>query len=106
MYIISIIIILWPVNKVLNLCMPPVLVAMVAMQYGFVRRKSTGSVDLDKVYGPGGRYLVGPDYEFKVFRADMHYAAIDGVAIFTSDRLEVSGNTCTFALIVAVLIWL
>ena len=60
-----------------------------SLQYGFVRRKSTGSVSLDKTYGPGGRYLVGPDFEFKVFPADMHYVSRSGVAVFTSDRLEV-----------------
>lgn len=58
-------------------------------QYGFLRRKSTGSVDLGKVYGPGGRHLVGPDYEFKTFPAAMQNMEIQRAAVFTSDRLEV-----------------
>jgi hypothetical protein len=29
--------------------------------YGFLRRRTTGSVNLDRVY-EGGRYLVGPDH--------------------------------------------
>ena len=65
----------------------------VVIQYGFLRRQSTGSVDLTKTYGPGGRHLVGPDYEFKVFPADMHYVAVDRVAVFTSDRLEVMSQS-------------
>jgi hypothetical protein len=31
--------------------------------YGLVQRKSTGSVDTDKVYS-SGRYMVGPDRHF------------------------------------------
>lgn len=58
-------------------------------EYGFLKRKSTGSVNLDKVYGPGGRHFVGPDYEFKVFPADAHVLDLDRVAVFASDRLEV-----------------
>merc|ERR1711976_1080934 len=58
-------------------------------QYGFIKRKSTGSVDLGKVYGPGGRHFLGPDYEFKTFPADQHFETMPGVPVFTSDRLEV-----------------
>jgi len=30
--------------------------------YGFLRRHTTGRVNIDRVY-EGGRYLVGPDYQ-------------------------------------------
>lgn len=30
--------------------------------YGFLRRHTTGRVNLDRVYG-GGRYFVGPDHQ-------------------------------------------
>jgi len=64
-------------------------------EYGFKRRKTTGTVDLGTVYGPGGKHFLGPDYEFKKFSADMHYISVSDVAVFTSDRLEVS-LTATF----------
>ena len=58
-------------------------------QYGFKRQKSTGSVNTDEVYS-GGKYLVGPDYEFKTFKASAHFEALRDVTVFTSDKLEVS----------------
>lgn len=61
-------------------------------QYGFLRRKSTGNVDVSKVYS-GGKYFVGPDYEFKVFKADAHYLDMHDIAIFTRDKLEVGVST-------------
>ncbi|XP_022111664.1 uncharacterized protein LOC110990886 [Acanthaster planci] len=63
-------------------------------QFGFVRRKSTGSVNTDKVY-TSGYYLIGIDYEFKNFKADAHFVDLESVAVFTSDRLEVRLD-CTF----------
>jgi hypothetical protein len=38
----------------------------------------------------GGRYLIGPDFEFKEFKATAHFVAYDHIAIFTKDNLEVS----------------
>ncbi|KAK3591936.1 hypothetical protein CHS0354_031438 [Potamilus streckersoni] len=58
-------------------------------QFGFVRQKSTGTVNTTKVYS-GGKYFIGPDYEFKVFKADTQFITLDNVAVFTSDKLEVS----------------
>ena len=40
--------------------------------------------------GGGGGHMVGPDYEFKVFPSTAHVETLEGVAIFTKDRLEVS----------------
>lgn len=57
-------------------------------EYGFKRQKSTGSVDKSEVYSVG-RYFVGPDVEFKVFPADLHFISIENAKIFTSDKLEV-----------------
>jgi len=47
------------------------------LQYGFIRRKSTGTVDTGRVY-TYGRYLVGPDFKFKTFPADAHYIDLKG----------------------------
>lgn len=63
------------------------------LQYGFLRRKSTGNVDTSEVYS-GGKYFVGPDYEFKVFKADAQYLDLEQIAIFTRDKLEVSDIRC------------
>jgi hypothetical protein len=41
------------------------------------------------VYGVG-RYFIGPDFEFKIFPADLHYVEVEDAKIFTSDKLEVS----------------
>ena len=57
-------------------------------QYGFKRQKSTGSVNTDEVYA-GGKYFVGPDYEFKIFKASAHFESLVDVTVFTSDKLEV-----------------
>ena len=58
-------------------------------QYGFARRKSTGAVNTKTVYS-GGKHMLGPDYEFKIFRADAHFEFLTNVAVFTKDKLEVS----------------
>ncbi|KAL8586179.1 hypothetical protein ACOMHN_057741 [Nucella lapillus] len=57
-------------------------------EYGFKRRKSTGTVDTKEVY-PGGNYLVGPDYEFKKFKASAHFETLFDVTVFAADKLEV-----------------
>lgn len=57
-------------------------------QYGFKRQKSTGSVNTEKVYA-GGKYLIGPDFEFKNFSASAHFEDLYDVAVFASDKLEV-----------------
>ena len=41
------------------------------------------------MYGVG-RYFIGPDFEFKIFPADLHYVEVEDAKIFTSDKLEVS----------------
>ena len=61
----------------------------VCLQYGFKRRSTTGSVDTSKVYGAGGRHAVGPDHEFKVFRADAHFEHFQTITVFAADRLQV-----------------
>ena len=53
-----------------------------------MRQKSTGRVDLSKVYSMG-KHFIGPDFEFKVFKADAHMVTLNNVAAFTQDKLEV-----------------
>lgn len=57
-------------------------------QFGFRRQKSTGTVDTSKVYS-GGKHFLGPDYEFKVFKANAHFLDLDNFGVFTRDKLEV-----------------
>jgi len=64
-------------------------------QYGFRRRTTTGSVDVSHVYGNGGRHLIGPDHEFKVFPADAHFENFVAITVFAADRLQVT-ITCSF----------
>ncbi|XP_073257144.1 uncharacterized protein [Porites lutea] len=63
-------------------------------ELGFKRRKSTGYVDINKVY-TSGRYFVGPDYTFKVFQANAHFVKLDKIAVWTGDKIEIK-ITCTF----------
>lgn len=58
-------------------------------EYGFARRRTTGSVDTDTVYA-GGRHFVGPDHEFKEFYAAAQYVYFGHIPIFTTDNLQVS----------------
>ena len=57
-------------------------------QFGFRKQKSTGMVDKTKVY-TNGRYLFGPDMEFKTFPLDAHLVTLTNARIFTADKLEV-----------------
>lgn len=60
-------------------------------ELGLTKQKSTGKVFKSKVYS-GGRYFIGPDFEFKVFPADVHDVELKGAKVFTSDKLEVTVN--------------
>nr|XP_022328554.1 uncharacterized protein LOC111127600 isoform X1 [Crassostrea virginica] len=57
-------------------------------EFGFRKQKSTGMVDKTKVY-TNGRYLFGPDMEFKTFPLDAHLVTLTNAWIFTADKLEV-----------------
>ncbi|PVD39384.1 hypothetical protein C0Q70_02014 [Pomacea canaliculata] len=57
-------------------------------EFGFKRQKSTGTVDTKQVYS-GGKHFIGPDYEFKIFKATAHYVDLRDVTVFTSDKLEI-----------------
>jgi hypothetical protein len=52
-------------------------------EYGLSQRKTTGSVDTDRVY-PQGRYAIGPDHKFITYQADAHYEALDELSIFSA----------------------
>ena len=65
-----------------------------SFQYAFVKQKSTGKVDTNKIY-TGGRHWIGPDYTFKTFRADAHFEDLPKITAFTTDKLEVT-ISCAF----------
>lgn len=58
-------------------------------EYGFIKSRSTGSVDTSVVY-ESGRHLVGPDKYFKTFKATAHIVSLRNIEIFTRDKLEVT----------------
>ena len=58
-------------------------------QYGFKRQSSTGTVKTDKVYGPGGKFMIGPDFGFKTFMASAHFMTFEDLQIYTWNKLEV-----------------
>jgi len=58
-------------------------------EYGFAKRRTTGSVDTSQVY-ECGRHLIGPDHEFKEFYAAAQFVHYAHINIYTSDNLEVS----------------
>lgn len=68
-----------PVLKVFCICY---------LQYGFAKRKSTSKVETTKIYD-AGKYFLGPDYEFKKYRADAHNIILEKITAFTSDKVEV-----------------
>ncbi|XP_031551527.1 uncharacterized protein LOC116288824 [Actinia tenebrosa] len=78
------------------------LVILLPMSFGnveyyeiaFTKQKSTGKVDLSRVYA-SGRYLIGPDYTFKAFPADAHFEYLKDIAIATNDKIEATVS-CAF----------
>jgi len=52
-------------------------------EYGLVQRRSTGRVNIDKVY-PSGRYFIGPDYKFLKYPADMNFVHIEEMGVFSA----------------------
>lgn len=58
-------------------------------EYGFARRRTTGTVDTSTVY-QGGRHFIGPDFEFKEFYAAAQFVYFGHIPIFTTDNLQVS----------------
>lgn len=76
------------VGLLLVILLPMSFVTLEYHEFGFKRQKSTGSVDVTKVYS-GGKYLLGPDAEFKVFKANAHYLNLN-TRVFTADKLEVN----------------
>lgn len=61
-------------------------------QYGFKKQKSTGTVNTEKVFS-GGKHFIGPDFEFKKFKASSHFLDLIDVTVFTADKLEVSQSS-------------
>jgi len=55
--------------------------------YGLNQRRTTGSVNIERVY-PKGRYFTGPDHKFLKYPADTHFVHIDEMTVFSAS----SGN--------------
>jgi len=51
--------------------------------YGLIQRKSTGSVDTDRVYS-NGRYMIGPDRKFIKYQADAHLESFEALGVFSA----------------------
>ncbi|RUS73690.1 hypothetical protein EGW08_018552 [Elysia chlorotica] len=58
-------------------------------EYGFRKQQSTGTVKTDKVYGAGGKYMIGPDYGFKKFKASAHFITFEALEVYTWNKLEI-----------------
>ena len=52
-------------------------------EYGLKQRKTTGSVDTDRVYQQG-RYSIGPDQTFIIYQADAHHESLDALSVFSA----------------------
>ena len=52
-------------------------------EYGLNQRKTTGSVDLSRVYD-AGRYSTGPDHHFIKYQADAHYEEFNELSVFSA----------------------
>ena len=67
-------------------------------QYGLKQRKSTGTVDVTKVYD-SGRYAIGPDYKFLTYQADAHVLDLGELSVFSASAAttaSASSSCCTF----------
>jgi regulator of protease activity HflC (stomatin/prohibitin superfamily) len=65
-------------------------------EYGLVMRKSTGSVDTNKVYGRG-RYALGPDRKFLKYQADAHHEKFEGLQVFSASEGEFGNSSIGLA---------
>jgi hypothetical protein len=52
-------------------------------QYGLEQRKTTGSVNTEKVYGRG-RYFLGVTRSFLTYQADGHFEKLDELSVFSA----------------------
>ena len=52
-------------------------------EYGLNQRKTTGSVDVSRVYS-SGRYTTGPDHHFIKYPADALYEEFNGLSVFSA----------------------
>jgi hypothetical protein len=52
-------------------------------EYGLDQRKTTGLVNIDRIYGHG-RYNLGPDHHFIKYQADAHLEAFDQLSVFSA----------------------
>lgn len=57
-------------------------------EYGFKRQKSTSRIFTDHVY-KGGRYMMGPDFDFKIYPAAAKTVSLARTTVFSKDTLEV-----------------
>lgn len=61
-------------------------------EFGLKQRKSTGKVNVDKVYS-SGRYFTGPDRTFLTYPADQHILHLDQLAVFSDGGSDSVGLT-------------
>ncbi|GFS12513.1 hypothetical protein ElyMa_006699500, partial [Elysia marginata] len=59
------------------------------LEFGFKRQQSTGTVKTNKVYGPGGKFMIGPDFGFKTFQASAHFVNFNNLEVYTWNKLEI-----------------
>lgn len=59
-------------------------------EFGLLKKKSTGTMLLDKGVYNAGRYFNGPDFTFKKFKADAHILEFNGLSVFSGDKLDSS----------------
>jgi len=59
-------------------------------QFGLLKRRSTGAVDLSKVFLPG-RYWNGPDYTMQTYQGDLHFSEFKELPVFSSTDGESIG---------------
>lgn len=52
-------------------------------EYGLNQRKTTGSVDISRVFSRG-RYLTGPDFKFLHYQADAHFESLSELSVFSA----------------------
>ena len=65
--------------------------SFVSLEYyeiGFKRSRTRGTVYIEKVYGPGGRYFVSPDLIMQKYQADAHVFEVSSLSVVTKDKLE------------------
>ena len=63
---------------------------------GFVKSKTTGTVDTSEVWTSGRRWI-GPDKTFKIFKASAHNITLDRISVFAApDKVLTNIYVCVW----------